>query len=157
MTDPTDTPTSLIRDQLEGVAEAARERLREAEEVAALVPQLRSQLREIERSLARLDNAPAPRRSVGPTIRESILAYLDGEGGEITFEPGGMLPTIHAAIGRHKSSVQVEIHRLEKNGSVIISRDDRGKPIGVRRARPALTAIDGDAQPAEPEHELLEG
>ncbi len=152
----TDAPDTQIRDSLEAVLSAARKRLREAEEVAAVIPQLRSQIREIERSLSRLDNAPAPRRSTGPTIRESILEFIDSEGGEITFEPGGMLPTIHGAIGRHKSSVQVEIHRLEKHGDLIISRDSKNKPIGVRRARPALTAIVGEGQ-SEPEHELLEG
>lgn len=151
-----DSPDTQVRDSLEAVLTAARQRLREAEEVAAVIPQLRSQIREVERSLARLDSAPAPRRSVGPTIREAILAYLDSEGGEIAFEPGGMLPMVHAAVGRHKSSVQVEIHRLEKNGAVIISRDSKGKPIGMRRARPGLTAIRGEGQD-QSERELLQG
>lgn len=141
----TDSADTQIRDGLESVLQAARQRLHEAEGVAAIIPQLRSQIREIERSLKRLDNVPNPQRATGPTISESILTYLHGEGGAITFAPGGMLPMVHNAIGRHKSSVQVEIHRLERTGQILINRNEAGKPIGMRvAARPTLAAVQAE-------------
>lgn len=145
-------PMSEVRDDLEATLQAARERLARAEEVASIIPQLRRQIREVERAIGRINNTPEPRRHSGPTIAQAITAAVADEGGEIRFDPGGMLAAIHGLVGRHKSSVQVEIHRMERNGSLLVERDSRNMPVAVKLPRPTLSAIEGGA-----ERDLLEG
>ena len=155
MSDITNPTESSVRDELETLLRSAEERLEQAEAVAALVPQLRTEIKVLKRSLTGLTSSPTPRASSrrGPTIRERILSELEAAGGEITFEAGSMLTTVHDLVGGKASSVGVEIHRLEnKTGQIEVDRNISGSPVALRLKPPApLTVV------PNPEQERLEG
>ena len=123
----------------------AKERLMVAEQVAATVPGLRREIKVLEKAYNSLTATPTQRRKVGPTIKDAIFEALEASGGSLTFPPGGMLNTVHALTGGNPNSVQVEIHRLRREGKVIADKNASGKPIALRVARHKLTALPGGA------------
>ena len=69
--------------------ETAKERLAQAEAVADVIPQLKREIRALERTLSSLSTDSAAPRT-GPTIAERVLGAV---GSGVTFEAGAMLPT----------------------------------------------------------------
>lgn len=130
---------------LETLIRSAEDRLRIAEQNAALAPQLRREIKALKKAHAGLVTGPAPRRRSGPTIKDSIFEALENAGGRIDFGPGEMLKTVHALTGGKPNSVQVEIHRLRDAGRLGADFDHDNKPISLFIVRPPLTAIAGGA------------
>lgn len=123
----------------------AKDRLQVAEQIAATVPGLRREIKVLEKAYNSLTATPTQRRKVGPTIKDSIFEALEASGGSLTFPPGGMLSTVHALTGGNPNSVQVEIHRLRKEGKLVADKNASGKPISLRVARQKLKALPGGA------------
>ncbi len=63
-----------------------------------------------------------------------------------------MLSTIHDQTGGKRNSVQVEIHRLRKNGRLAVERNSDNKPVALYIVRQPLAAV-----PSGAERERLEG
>lgn len=146
-----DAVTDTIK-SINKTLEAAHAKLRQAEQVASTVPQLRREIKVLEKARDSLSAQPTQRRKTGPTIKDSIFEALEAAGGRIEFEPGEMLKTIHALTGGKETSVQVEIHRLRRAGRIVAERNADSKPIALALARPTLAAV-----PTTPEAERLEG
>lgn len=125
--------TEEVAGQIESLLGDAKARLTQAEAVAAVIPRLRQEIRVLERSVRDIREPPKTKRRTGPTIKERILTHL-ATAGTVTFPPGGMLPTIHDAVDGNRNSVQVEIHRLEDSGDIVIERDYKARPISMRAA-----------------------
>lgn len=139
------TPDTKTINSIGATLQRAKEQLAIAEQVAATVPQLRREIKVLEKAYAGLTMAPAPRRKTGPTIKDSILEAVENAGGRLEFEPGRMLGTVHALTGGKRNSVQVEIHRLREAGRLGVEYNSDGKPIAISIIRHPLTAIAGGA------------
>lgn len=146
---PSDTPTVQA---LHEVLDAAKKELHQAEQTAATVPRLRKEIKALEKALGAMSSSPAPRRKSGPTIKDAIFEALEASGGRISFTPGQMLATVHGLTGGKRNSVQVEIHRLDKSGRIIIERNAEGRPVAIKLAPAQLKAV-----PSVDARERLEG
>lgn len=146
------TSTTDTINGIEALLEEARTALRNAEQVAATVPRLRREIKFLEKAYGSLTTDPTPRRTTGPTIKDSIYEALEASGGRIEFKPGQMLSTVHALTGGKRNSVQVEIHRLRNTGRLVVERNSDNKPIAISIARQPLTAV-----PTVADRERLEG
>lgn len=138
-----DSETKAIQ-SIEATIREAKDSLRMAEQVAVTVPQLRRQIKVLERAYTGLTLTPTPRRKLGPTIKDSIFEALEAAGGRIEFEPTQMLNTIHGITGGKRTSVQVEIHRLRAAGRLVAEYNADGKPTALSIVHP-LTYTQGGA------------
>lgn len=135
---------SETTDAVESIAttlKEAKDRLAQAEQIVAVIPQLRREIKILEKAHRGLSSTPTPRRNSGPTIKDSIFEALHGAGGRIEFEQGEMLKTIHAITGGKPNSVQVELHRLRRSGNVVVDRDDAGKIVALSLAPAPLKVV----------------
>lgn len=148
MNDKTQDSAASIQ-SIASTLKEAKDRLKWAEDVAQMVPELRRNVKILERAYQALTSTPSPRRTVGPTIKDSILEALEAHGGRMEFEPGKMLATVHGETGGKKNSVQVELHRMRSSGRIRVERDADNKPVAIEVVKPPLTALPGGADMLE--------
>lgn len=149
-----------VIENLRTTLDEARGKLDQAEAVAALIPKLRREIRVLERTLASLEDGAGERRPrTGPSLREQIVEAV-ASAGVLEFEPGHMLPTVVDLVDGKKKSIQVELHRLIREGDLTAGRDSTNRPVSLTVARAAnVRPIDSvrAETPAVADTELLEG